>query len=214
MYSQCRLLLANDSTRHAWRRWIRSTVVSQGEERRGSEEGREVANRETGTHGTAPRRTNCSRGGCATEQAPGQRGGRARGAWCRPRGSRDGVASRRPSGQARWGLGRVCPPSRVGKGRRRGGGQARRGRGPPGLVWEQGRNGVGKNSNAGSGMARDSGGEGRGFGRRQYRWPSARAGGPACSAVPALGRIVPSYSRAVSSSCLVPGVWPKARPDQ
>ena len=173
MYSQCRLLLANDSTRHAWRRWIRSTVVSQGEERRGSEEGREVANRETGTHGTAPRRTNCSRGGCATEQAPGQRGGRARGAWCRPRGSRDGVASRRPSGQARWGLGRVCPPSRVGKGRRRGGGQARRGRGPPGLVWEQGRNGVGKNSNAGSGMARDSGGEG-------FRTPSGgQMGGPA-----------------------------------
>ena len=170
MYSQCRLLLANDSTRHAWRRWIRSTVVSQGEERRGSEEGREVANRETGTHGTAPRRTNCSRGGCATEQAPGQRGGRARGAWCRPRGSRDGVASRRPSGQARWGLGRVCPPSRVGKGRRRGGGQARRGRGPPGSSGVG--VGAGKEWRGEEFERRERDGSGLGRGGEGFRTPS------------------------------------------
>lgn len=85
MYSKCRLL-ANDSTRHAWRRWIRSTVVSQGE-RRGSEEGREAANREMGTHGTAENellpRWMRHRAGAGTAWRPG-------GAWCRPCWSREG----------------------------------------------------------------------------------------------------------------------------
>lgn len=209
MYSQCRLLLANDSTRHACgagsaRQWCRRGR-SGAAARRG---GRWLI----GRRGlTAPRRTNCSRGGCATEQAPGQRGGRARGAWCRPRGSCGTVW--RPG---EMGLGACVPTeqSREGQAARRRAGET--GPGAAGVVggWCGSREGMawGRIRTPGAGWLGTR--EGRGGVSDAVRWPSARAGGPACSAVPALGRIVPSYSRAVSSSCLVPGVWPKARPDQ